>query len=142
MTKILEQNASRKPFYHLKKDEKEICKRFIRLADIAGDYWYDVHLESKGLKIPSHWTKHDIDRWMNLLAKRVDLLVVQEGQHWIFEITPKLSKASIGGCLTYKDLYIDQFKPGLPVRMGIVVEMDDPTYHSLLESFGIKLFVV
>lgn len=109
---------------------------------MTGEYWYDVHLESKDLTFPAFWTKKDIENWSTLMAKRIDLLIVQPKVHWILEVTPKVSKAALGGCLTYKDLYEEQFKPNVPVRIGIVCEVDDPTYHSILEKNQVRLFVV
>jgi len=58
------------------------------------------------------------------------------------EITPKLSKAAIGGCQVYKDLYEKQFDLTKPVRMGIIVELDDPNYHDALKKLDIRLWVV
>lgn len=109
---------------------------------MTGEYWYDVHLESKELRFPAHWTKKDIETWKTLLAKRIDLLIVQDKAHWVLEVTPKVSKAALGGCLTYRDLYQEQFEPGVPVHVGIVCEVDDPAYHHTLIKNNVRLFVV
>lgn len=93
-------------------------------------------------EIPAHWTKRDLQRWEGLVSKRIDLVVHATDTIWIMEITPKLSKASIGGCLTYKELYEKQFQPEKPVKCGIIVEMDDPAYHSTLKNNDISLWVV
>jgi len=75
-------------------------------------------------------------------AKRIDLVVHGFEYVWIMEITPKVSKAAIGGCLAYKDLYIKQFQPKKEVRLGIIVEVDDPAYHGTLKNNDISLWVV
>jgi len=132
----------RKSFSHLKKDERAIAERFERNAFLKGEYVYDVHLESPGLVFPAWWTKKDIELWRTLKAKRIDLLVKQPDRHWILEITPKVSKAAVGGVLTYRDLYKKQYKPGVPVMVGIVCEVDDPAYHDTLKKNNIRLWVV
>ncbi len=76
------------------------------------------------------------------MAKRIDLVVHSKNEIWIIEITPKVSKAAVGGCLTYKDLYEKQFKPTKPVKLGMIVEVDDPAYHNTLKNLDITLWVV
>ena len=129
-------------FTHLKADEKEIAKRFVKFGHMTGEYVYDVHLDSPDVDYPIHWTKKDIAHWSSLRAKRIDLLVKQDNAHWIMEITPKVSKAAVGGCLTYRDLYIEQYQPHVPVHIGIIVEVDDKAYHNTLRKNNIKLWVV
>lgn len=131
-----------KEYTHLKADEKEIAKRWVMKVPIQGHREYDVHLEVPIPEIPSHWTKQDLKRWEGLTAKRIDLVVHAQDAIWIMEITPKVSKAAIGGCLTYRDLYIKQFQPDKQVLCGIIVEMDDPAYHETLKTLDIKLWVV
>ncbi|MEA3222368.1 MAG: hypothetical protein U9P49_04285 [Thermodesulfobacteriota bacterium] len=129
-------------FTHLKADEKEIAKRFVKYAKFSGTYVYDVHLDVEAPEPPDHWTTKDIRAYQTLRAKRIDLLVKKDSEIWIFEITPKVSKAAVGGVLTYRDLYKKQYKPKVPVHVGIIVEMDDKAYHETLEKLNIKLWVV
>ena len=129
-------------YTHLKADEKAIAKRFVAKDIFPGEYIYDVHLDVETPKIPDHWMTKEITAYQTLRAKRIDLLVKQPGGIWIFEITPKVSKAAVGGVLTYRDLYIEQFKPKVPVYVGIIVEMDDKAYHPTLDKLGIELWVV
>lgn len=109
---------------------------------IQGNREYDVHLDVPLPEIPAHWTKQDLKRYSDLVSKRIDLVVHSPDAIWIMEITPKVSKASVGGCLAYRDLYIKQFKPEKPVKCGIIVEMDDPAYHDTLKNNEIALWVV
>jgi len=129
-------------YTHLKPDEKEIAKRFVANVDFPGEYIYDLHLDVETPKVPDHWTNKEIRAYETLRAKRIDLVVKRDTEIWIFEITPKVSKAAVGGVLTYRDLYIKQFKPHVPVHVGIIVEMDDKAYHPTLDKLGIKLWVV
>jgi len=132
----------RQEFKHLKKDEKAIAERFRNHAFLIGEYVYDVHLDTPPVQFPAWYTKKDIELYKTLRAKRIDLVVKSKDKHWILEITPKLSKAAIGGVLTYRDLYQEQYRPGVPVFVGIVVEVDDPAYHPTLQKNNIKLWVV
>jgi len=129
-------------YMHLKPDEKEIAKRFVEKDIFPGEYIYDVHLDVETPKIPDHWMTKEITAYQTLRAKRIDLLVKRPDGIWIFEITPKVSKAAVGGCLTYKELYEELFKPSLPVKLGIICEMDDKAYHPTLDKLGIELWVV
>ena len=114
----------------------------MKQVPIQGPREYDVHLTVEEPEIPAWWTKTDIKIYHGLWDKRIDLVVHAADFIWIIEITPKLSKAAIGGCLAYLDLYIKQFNPEKRVKCGIIVEMDDPNYHSTLEKLDIKLWVV
>lgn len=131
-----------KEYAHLKPKEKAIAERWVRQIPIQGPREYDVHLKVEEPVIPAWWTKKDLTIYHGVWDKRIDLVVHANDAIWIMEITPKLSKAAIGGCLAYQELYEKQFMPDLPVKLGIIVEMDDPNYHSTLEKLDIKLWVV
>jgi hypothetical protein len=132
-----------KPEYkHLKADEKAIAKRFVESGVLPGEYVYDLALESPDVVFPAHWTKQDFEHWSGLRAKRIDIVVHAPAAEWILEVTPKLSKAAIGGVITYRELYMRQFKPVFPVHLGIVVEVDDLAYHETCRRYGITLWVV
>ena len=129
-------------YTHLKKDEKAIAKRFRARYYYPGKWIYDLHLEVPPVALPAYWTKKDRDNFADLKAKRIDLLIDGPKEIWIMEITPKLSKPAVGGCLVYKELYLKQFKPKVPVKMGIIVEVDDEAYHPTCKKLGIDVFVV
>ena len=131
-----------KEYAHLKADEKEIAKRWVNLVPIQGTREYDVHLDVPLPELPAHWTKRDIERYAFSRHKRIDLVVHADDAIWIMEITPLLSKAAVGGCQVYKDLYLQQYKPSKPVKCGIIVEVDDPAYHDTLKNNKIALWVV
>ena len=100
-----------KMYAHLKPDEKQIAKRWVSHRPIQGTFEWDVHLDVPIPKAPAWWTKKDHKSWHALTDKRIDLVVHDKNDIWILEITPKVSKAAVGGCLTYKKLYLEQFKP-------------------------------
>jgi len=127
---------------HLKADEKEIAKRWVAQVPIQGRREYDIKLDVPLLDIPDWWTKKDIENWQSLRAKRIDMVVHAADAIWIMEITPKLSKAAVGGCQLYKSMYELQFKPEKPVKMGIIVEVDDPAYHPVCKALRIRYWVV
>jgi len=132
----------RKEFKHLKADEKAIAERFVANGLLAGEYIYDVTLDVPDIKPPAWWTKKELDHWKYLRAKKIDLLVKQEDRHWIMEITPKLSKAAIGGVAVYRDLYQKQYKPNVPVFVGVICELDDPAYAPFAKERNIRVWVV
>jgi hypothetical protein len=99
-------------------------------------------LDVPDIRVPAHWTKKDLEHWSGLRAKRIDLVVKEDTKHWVIEITPKLSKAAIGGVEVYRDLYKEQYRPNLPVAVGVVVEVDDPAYRPYCEKANIKVWIV
>jgi len=131
-----------KPYAHLKADEKAIAERWVKAIPLQGKREYDVHLATPTLHAPAWWTKKDLANWDAVTAKRIDMVVHASDAIWIMEITPKVSKAAVGGCLTYKELYEKEFKPSKPVKMGIICEFDDPGYHPILKKEKIGLWVV
>jgi len=131
-----------KEYYHLKNNEKVIAERWVKQIPIQGPREYDVTLDVPLPVLPSYWTKHDIQMYAEKRKKRIDMMVHAVEAIWIMEITPKLSKAAIGGCLSYRDMYIKLFQPSLPVKMGIIVEVDDQAYHDTLKNYEIQLWVV
>lgn len=114
----------------------------MRQVPIQGPREYDVHLAVSEVKTPDYWTKSHIKQYHGLWDKRIDLVVHAADAIWIIEVKPKLSTTAIGQCMAYKELYEKEFQPDLPVKLGIIVEMDDPNYHSTLEKLDITLWVV
>jgi len=112
------------------------------LVPIQGIREYDVTLDVPLPVLPAYWTKLDIQRYGEKRKKRIDMVVHADDAVWIMEITPKVSKAAVGGCLSYKDMYIKQYHPTKPVKLGIIVEVDDEAYHDTLKKNDIKLWVV
>ena len=129
-------------YAHLKADEKTIAERWVMKVPIQGRREWDVHLKTPDLIVPAYWTKQEVSRWKDLVSKRIDLVVHADDAVWIMEITPKVSKAAIGGCIVYRNLYIKQYQPTKEVRLGIIVEVDDPAYHDTLKKLEISLWVV
>lgn len=112
------------------------------LVPIQGKREYDVTLDVPLPVLPAYWTKIDIERYAVKRKKRIDMIVHADNALWIMEITPKVSKAAIGGVLSYKDMYIKEYRPTKPVKLGIIVEVDDEAYHDTLKKNDIKLWVV
>jgi len=132
----------REEYKHMKPDEKTIAERFVKANYLPGKYTYDVMLESPDVMFPAHWTKKDMEHWSGLRAKRIDAVVETDENIWILEVTPKLSKAAIGGVITYREMYRRQFNPTKKILVGIVVEVDDLAYHDTLDRMDITLWVV
>lgn len=129
-------------FTHLKPDEKEVMKRFLARRILEGKYTYDVHLYPPKEDLPEWMTEEEKKHWLELTAKRIDAVCERKDDIWILEVTPRINKAAVGGVLTYRDLYIEQFKPGKPVKMAIVTGVHDPAYDSICHKLGIIVWVV
>ncbi len=133
---------SLKEYHHLKQNEKTIAERWVKLVPIQGQREWDVHLDVPLPELPAWWSNRDVKLFTALRSKRIDLVVHASDAEWIIEITPMLSKAPLGGVILYEDLYMKQYKPTLPIKLGIIVEVDDLAEHPVLEKLGIKWWVV
>jgi len=133
---------SLREFAHLKNDEKAIAERWVKQVPIQGRREYDVHLDIPDVILPAYWSNRDVKNYRESRKKRIDLVVHGRLAIWVMEITPKLSKASVGGVMSYRDMYQKQFQPSLPIALGIIVEVDDPAYHETLKNNNIRLWVV
>lgn len=154
-----------KPKYPgLKKDEIEVMDRFLAGEHLEGEYTYDVKLYLKEhlikntdehvFDVDSISQAYEIIRslmvpiskptagFSDLQASRIDAVIETDKEIWLLEVTPKLKKHVIGGCLLYRDLFMYQFEPTKPVRLGIVSGVDDPRTHFTLKKHDIKLWIV
>ena len=132
----------RAEFAHLKADEKEIMERFITAGLLPGSYEYDIHLSVPDPVWPAGTSEDEKTVWRDRISKRVDAVCTTSDNIWLLEVTPKLSRAAVGGLLLYKQMYAAQYHPMLPIHLGVVVAMDDPAYHPLLAQNNIRLWVV
>ena len=132
----------RAEFAHLKPDEREIMRRFVDKKLLEGKYEYDVHLTVPDPVWPEKTTEEEKQIWRSRIAKRIDAVCTTPSGVWIIEVTPKVSKAAVGGLFLYRQMYRAQYHPVLPVHLVCVVAIDDTAYHNLLTENKITLFVV
>lgn len=133
---------AKREYKHLKKDERAVAERFVAGGLLPGEYVYDVPLDVPPITFPAWYTKKAIEQWKYLRAKKIDMLVKTPKEHWVMEVTPKLSKAAVGGVELYRDLYKKQYKPNVPVFVGVICELDDPAYRPFCKERNIKVWVV
>jgi len=132
----------RAEFMHLKPDEKEIMERFIVAGLLPGLYEYDVHLSVPDPVWPEGVSEEQKNVWRMRIAKRIDAVCKQPDRIWLLEVTPKLSRAAVGGLLLYKQLYKAGYHPLPPLYLGVITAIDDPAYHPLLKENNITHWVV
>jgi len=104
-------------------------------------YTYDVHVGSPA-QIPHDWPdwiKRDVDA---LSQKRIDVVMEDHSNIYVVEIKERANLECLGRVLSYRYLYIEAFNPTKPVQLVLVTDKPDPDLRPIIDSLGIRLFVV
>jgi hypothetical protein len=84
-----------------------------------------------------------MDASLNVLSRKVDLVVETDNEVWICETKIRLSPEAVGQVLTYAKLYAQTYPlEGKPLRMAIICSMDDLGVRQVAEAQGITIFKV
>jgi len=132
----------RAEFAHLNPEEKVIMQRWVNLRPLVGEITYDIHLNTPDQTWPEHFTEEDKKRWRYLKDKRIDAICHTRLGNWILEVTPKLTPRTLGELIMYRDLYLKQVPQIKPVKLGAIVELDDPALHETFRREDIVIWVV
>ncbi len=122
--------------------ERRIWERFEQAAPFPLDeVTFSVRL-GEGQPVPPGtpaWLERDIKA---LTQKRADAVVRSGQETWILEIKVRASFSALGQLLGYAILYVAEFNPVQPPRLGIVAERTQPDLAGVLSNFGVEIFLV
>lgn len=124
-------------YRHYKPDELEIAKEFIRQHLLTGTYYFDVYLTTDSTERGFEELGAEYGRMLIPSMLRIDAICEKDRNVYLIEFKDRLRPTGIGELLTYKKLYIRQFKPSKTVNMVYVYRDPDPTYTPVLEEHGI-----
>lgn len=104
-------------------------------------FYYDV-VCGKEIKMPEHLEiPYQKDAWV-LSQLRIDAVGEKGDFIDIIEVKPRGNMASLGQLLTYKEHYIEEYRPQMPVRMVLVAAEIDQNIITLTEKYGIVYIIV
>jgi len=84
-----------------------------------------------------------MQRMAKLLSqKRVDVVVRAGDVVWVLEIKRRAGLSALGQLLGYGVLYVEEYSPMFPPRLGVIAEAVMPDISDVLLEFGISLFLV
>ena len=119
-----------------------IWERFLdTYGNLYKGFYYDVLCGKEVEMLPNWEESYRKDAYI-LSKLRIDAIGEREGTLDLIEVKPRGNSASIGQLLTYKEHYIKEYQPQMPVRPVLVVEEIDPNVIPLTEIHGIAYIVV
>lgn len=132
-----------KPRYpHMLPNEVELWDRFLKVTDIEFiRFEYDVHV-GEIIEAPPGTPDYLKPMLEAVYRKRIDAVGHTADAIWVFEVKNRAGLSAMGQALAYKELYIVEFRPVLPIRMGVVCEMKATDVDYLYRLHNIHLFVV
>lgn len=129
-------------FTHMMPLERPIWRRWLAATDLPIQrVVYDLHLGAGSPIDPAwpEWLKRQIRA---VSRKRVDAVVYCPGQIVICEVKPRAGMSALGQCLSYRELFIREKAPLVPVAMLVVCERVEPDVDRIYAQFGVGIAVV
>ena len=127
-------------FPHAKPIETEILKKWLEQAPLGTEYEFDVRLYPEIRPLRPTDDPEMYYAWMMLRAKRIDVVAHTRDAIWLLEVKDRLRPSAIGQLLVYRNLYERQFRPLLPIRLGVICGDTDPMVEPACADLGIKIF--
>lgn len=129
------------PHYpHMLEEDRRVWTRFLeterhRLVRV----WYDVRVGG-AVDVGS-----DADELLGrisrgLTRKRIDVVARVGGGYWVIEVKPFGSMLALGQAITYRDLFMREFRPAEEVVGVVVCDKADADMIDEFEAEGIGLW--
>lgn len=77
-----------------------------------------------------------------LTKLRIDAVGYREGEITVFEVKPYAGISTVGQLVGYRALYIEDFRPGEPVRVAVVTDRFQPAVGEVFRMEGIEVWLV
>lgn len=78
----------------------------------------------------------------SLTRLRIDAVGYRPGVVWLFEVKPFAGIGTVGQLIGYGELYIKDWRPEVPVRLGVVTDRFQPAVGEVFRSEGIEVWLV
>lgn len=132
----------RPQFRHMRPDEARMWADFLTGANIPPNQLaYDVEL-GNGMTPQPDWPDFVKRMVAHLTRKRADVVWTTPNAIYIIEIKSRIGTTLVGQLLTYRLLYIQQFKPQQPVEIIALAKRLAPDMDIILEALGIAYFLL
>lgn len=129
-------------FKHYKPRELDVAREFIRRRILVGEYYFNVLLKPPERPKRPWETDDEYKLWQFLRSKEIDCVCITDTNIYLIEFKDRVRPSAIGQILVYRDLFIQQYKPLLPVKLMIVAGEDDPQTRIIAEKQGIEVVVL
>lgn len=132
-----------KPKYpHMRIWEETIMDAFHAKNILKAEWTYDVPLKIRTAEYPTLMSENEKALWNRLTSKRIDAVAETPTEIYVIEIKNRLRPSAVGQALTYKTLYLEQFKPEKPVIAAIIARVDDLDMQHVCDVYNIKTWVI
>ena len=127
---------------HMREVDMPLWNRFLdRYGDQFTEFEYDVRVG------PASGAARGMDPqtvavFEALSRLRIDAVAHRPGEVWVLEVSPHAGISKVGQCLGYRDLYVRDRAPVVPVRMGIVTDGFHPAVGEVFQVQGIEVWIV
>ena len=129
-------------FRTFKPAEAELAQELLERRLIPGEVRAGVPLETARSRQvldvdprAGFWSRYP---WMF----KVDLVIEGPDGVTIVEVEEDLRLANLGKLLIYRQLYVEQYRPGKSVRLAVVARRDVPEMRAVLEGAGVRVEVL
>jgi len=135
------QLKERYKYPHMLPDENRLFRAWLQGYEEQFDsFEFDVHV-GKGVPIPPALTPPYARMIPALTQKRIDVIAKTKEDIWILDVTPRASLRHLGQLLAYKQLYTEDYKPALPIQLGVITEYADPDVEHMFALNNITIFL-
>jgi len=129
-------------FKHYKPRELDVAREFIRRGILKGEYYFNVLLKPPERPREAWESEEEYNVWQFLRSKEIDCVCITDTAIYLIEFKDRVRNSAIGQLQNYYDLFVEQYKPTLPVKMMIVAGEDDPQVRRSAEKRGIEVVVL
>ena len=129
-------------YAHMLPGETEIWDRFLAVTTIPFTRFdYDVHVGETPVVDPNT-PDYLVPMIEAVYRKRIDAVGFTDHEIWLFEVKQRAGLSAMGQVLAYKALYVKDFRPRLPIKMGVVCELKSTDVDYLYSQHDIAVFMV
>lgn len=124
-------------YAHMMQMDHDVWTRFLESGDFPlQEVWYDVHVGA-GLRMPPGSAELDKRISAALYEKRIDVVARIGSQLWVVEVKPKADMTALGQIITYRELFIQRYRPTGSVLGVVVCDQVDDELLFLFEAVGV-----
>ncbi len=122
---------------HMSARDGEIWEKYVQEnPDIIDKVTYAVRV-GNGMPLEKNWEPNIQKMAKELSQKRIDAVVEHADHIEIIEVKPRASFSALGQLLGYRQLYVEYYKTGKPIRLTVVCEYVSPDDLKLFQEHGI-----
>lgn len=127
---------------HMREDEMALWNRFLdRYGDGFTSFEYDARLGAPS-GAARGFDAGTVAVFEALTKLRVDAVGYGPEEVWLFEVMPSAGLSAVGKIIGYRDLFVAERRPALPVRLGVVTDRFQPAVGEVFAAEGVEAWVV